>query len=319
VSDANVVLGYLNPKALAGGTVPIDAALSRAAVGRIAAALSRALLETAYGIHTVANANMMKAVKAVTTYRGRDPRDFVLFAFGGNGGVHAVDLARVLQIRRVLVPMAAGVLSAVGMLFSKQEVTLTQPFHHLAVGMPVQKLEAGYGAMAERIGAILGGAGRRIAYRYEADARFLGQGFELTVPFSGGPYDGQAVEALCRRVSDEHIARYGHAFSGKFPVEIVNLRLTGTVEPRGPQRIAVEPARRQGMPPRRAVYFGPATGSVDTPVIGRAWLGEAPEPGPFVIEEYEGTIVVPPDCRASRDASGNVVIELPVADLPSER
>jgi N-methylhydantoinase A len=151
VTDADVVLGYLNPVALAGGTVPIDADLSRAAVARIAQALSRELLETAYGIHTVANANMMRAVKAVTTHRGRDPRDFMLLAFGGNGGVHAVDLARVLQVRRVLVPMAAGVLSAVGMLFSKQELTLTQPFHHLAAGMPADKVEGGYRVMAERI------------------------------------------------------------------------------------------------------------------------------------------------------------------------
>ena len=109
VTDANVVLGYLNPQALAGGAVPVDVGLARGAIeARIAEPLGRDLVETAYGIHTIANANMMKAVKAVTTYRGRDPRDFALLAFGGSGGVHAVDLARVLQIGRVILPPAAG-------------------------------------------------------------------------------------------------------------------------------------------------------------------------------------------------------------------
>jgi N-methylhydantoinase A len=131
------------------------------------------------------------------------------------------------------------------------------------------------------------------------------------VPFSGGPYDGAAIETLCRTVADEHIARYGHAFSGKFPVEIVNLRLTGTISPPAAQRVVVEPMRRDGQPARRRVYFGPAVGSLEAPVVERRWLGEAPEAGPMIIEEYEGTIVVPPDCRASRDMYGNVVIEVP--------
>ena len=123
VTDADVLLGYLNPQALAGGSVPIDLEAARKAVGdRVAAPLGRDLVETAYGIHLVANTNMMRAVKAVTTNRGRDTRDFVMFAFGGLGGVHAASLARDLRIGRIVVPPAAGVFSALGLLFADIEL-----------------------------------------------------------------------------------------------------------------------------------------------------------------------------------------------------
>src|SRR5262245_3947742 len=123
ITDADVVLGYLNPKALAGGSVPIDAdAALKAIRERIATPLGRELVETAYGIHLVANTNMMRALKAVSTNRGRDTRDFVMFAFGGLGGVHAASLARELRIGRIVVPPAAGVFSALGLLFADLEL-----------------------------------------------------------------------------------------------------------------------------------------------------------------------------------------------------
>ena len=340
VTDANVVLGYLNPEALARGSVPIRADRARAAIAsRLAGPLRRGAVETAFGVHTVANANMMKAVKAVTTYRGRDPRDFTLVAFGGSGGVHAVDLARVLQIERVVLPVAAGVFSALGLLFSNLEMNETAPFLHLAADAPLDEAEREYAALAERIAAVVGGPRDDIRFSRQADVRFAGQAYELTVPF-GGPGEGGAngrqsetrkntsaggatdadgrrldagaVDELCARFEAEHLARYGHAFSGEFPVEIVNLRLVGTRRPAG----IVEPApfdaaERAGPDARRGVYFGPAAGIVDTPVIGRGRLGPDPRPGPFIIEEYEGTCVVPPDCTAHLDRLGNVIIELP--------
>ena len=351
VTDANVVLGYLNPEALAGGSVPIRAARAREAIaGGLAGPLGRGLVETAFGIHTVANANMMKAVKAVTTYRGRDPRDFTLVAFGGSGGVHAVDLARVLQVRRVVLPVAAGVFSALGLLFSNLEMNETAPFLHLATGAPLDEAERRYAALADRIAAVVGGPREGIRFSRLADVRFAGQAYELTVPFGGRPVteesgtaggwgngggmgrgggsgararapgpgrmrlDAPAVAELCERFEAEHLARYGHAFSGEFPVEIVNLRLVGTRRPAGIVEPApFDPAGRAGPDAGRRVYFGPAAGLVDTPVIGRGRLGPEARTGPFVIEEYEGTCVVPPDCNARLDRLGNVIIELPAA------
>ena len=372
VTDANVVLGYLNPEALAGGSVPVRAERARRAIAsRLAEPLGRGLVETAFGVHTVANANMMKAVKAVTTYRGRDPRDFTLVAFGGSGGVHAVDLARVLQVGRVVLPVAAGVFSALGLLFSNLEMNETAPFLHLAGDAPLDEAERRYAALAERIAAVVGGPREDIRFARQADVRFAGQAYELTVPFGEGrddetggappgrgrggepgsgsepgsgrrpepgpgsrseagshprpgtggrssldpaPLDARAVADLCARFEAEHLARYGHAFSGEFPVEIVNLRLVGTRRPAGIVEPApFDPASRAGPDTRRGVYFGPAAGLVDTPVIGRGRLAPEPRPGPFVIEEYEGTCVVPPDCTARLDPLGSVIIELPAA------
>ena len=339
VTDANVVLGYLNPEALAGGSVPIRSERAHEAIAtRLADPLRRDVVETAFGVHAVANANMMKAVKAVTTYRGRDPRDFTLVAFGGSGGVHAVDLARVLQVRRVVLPVAAGVFSALGLLFSNLEMNETVPFLHPAEDAPLDEAERRYAELAHRIAAVVGGRREEIRFSRQADVRFTGQAYELTVPFGetrmegadggGGGDEGngrgpapgdarldpRAIGDLRARFEAEHLARYGHAFSGEFPVEIVNLRLVGTRRPAG----LVEPApfdagSHRGPDARREVYFGPAAGRVDTPVIGRGRLGSEPRSGPLIIEEYEGTCVVPPDCAARLDGHGNVVIELPVA------
>ena len=345
VTDANVVLGYLNPESLAGGSVPIRSERAHEAIAtRLANPLRREVVETAFGVHTVANANMMKAVKAVTTYRGRDPRDFTLIAFGGSGGVHAVDLARVLQVRRVVLPVAAGVFSALGLLFSNLEMNETVPFLHLAADAPLDEAERRYEALAERIAAVVGGPREEIAFARQADVRFAGQAYELTVPFGDTRSEGdganrsdagddagaseacdfrldaRAVADLCDRFEAEHLARYGHAFSGEFPVEIVNLRLVGTRRPAGIVEPApFDPASRSGPDERRSVYFGPATGRVDTPVVGRGRLGAEPRSGPLIIEEYEGTSVVPPDCTARLDGLGNVIIELPQAPGVGER
>ena len=336
VTDANVVLGYLNPEALAGGSVTIRAERAREAIAsRLAEPLGRGVVETALGIHLVANANMMKAVKAVTTYRGRDPRDFTLVAFGGSGGVHAVDLARVLQVERVVLPVAAGAFSALGLLFSNLEMNETAPFLHLASAAPLDAAERLFAALEERIAPVVGGPREAISFSRQADVRFAGQAYELTVPFSGVPskdgggprrtgagngkdragsadrLDAAAVAGLCERFEAEHLARYGHAFSGEFPVEIVNLRLIGARRPEGIVEPAFDPAPHRGPDERRQVYFGPGTGLVETPVIGRGRLGAEASSGPLIIEEYEGTSVVPPDCTARLDALGNVVIELP--------
>ena len=348
VTDANVVLGYLSPEALAGGSVPIRAGRAREAVAsRLAGPLGRGVVETAFGVHTVANANMMKAVKAVTTFRGRDPRDFTLVAFGGSGGVHAVDLARVLRIRRVVLPVAAGVFSALGLLFSDLEMNETTPFLHLASAAPLDDAERRFAALEARIEAVIGGPREAVSFSRRADVRFAGQAYELTVPFggvrggagnangrsgggvhgpegeggggsgnadrSGGEPDADAIPALCKRFEAEHLARYGHAFSGEFPVEIVNLRVVGARRPEGIVEPAFDPALHRGPDGRRRVYFGPAAGFVETPVVGRGRLGAEPRPGPLVLEEYEGTAVVPPDCAAHLDGLGNVVIELPAA------
>jgi len=311
VTDANVVLGFLNPRALAGGTVPIRADLSHAAIERcIAGPLGRDVVPTAHGIHTVANANMMRAVKAVTTYRGRDPRDFALFAFGGNGGVHGVDLARVLQIREVIVPPAAGVFSAAGLLFANMEINLSRAFPYPLAALPWDQARHVFDGLEAEISRRMGHDPARIGFRRLADVRYLGQAFELTVALpDGGPAEA-TVAALGERFEAEHERRYGHRFAGAYPLESVNLRVVGTVVPQG-ERVLRQPVH-QGPGPRavRRVHFGPDFGTMTTSVIDRGGLSAEPLRGPLIIEEYESTTVVPPDCSAKTDDAGNIFIRV---------
>jgi N-methylhydantoinase A len=312
VTDANVVLGYLSPHGLAGGTVPIDCELARSAIRRIADRLGLGLMEGAYGIHRLANTTMMRAVKAVSTYRGRDPRDFTLFAFGGNGGIHASSLARDLRIRQVLVPPAAGVFSAVGLLCADREavrsVAFLRPLETASVAHALERCAA----LEQQARADLGDSDRMVM-RWRAALRYAGQGFELAIELSQNVASGaDPLEEIRSAFEREYRRTYGHALEGH-RLEFVALRVSAAVPPRGARTVT-----RSSSPPHRApreasrkAYFGDRHGLRDTPVIGREALDAAPRPGPLIIEEYEGTTVVPPEATALRDAFGNIVVTLP--------
>ena len=311
VTDANVVLGYLNPHGLAGGTVPIDAALARAAIQTIATRLGLELMETAHGIHRLANAAMTRAVKAVSTYRGRDPRDFSLFAFGGNGGIHAASLADDLQIRQVLVPAAAGVFSAVGLLCADREALRSAAFLRPLDAASVGQARARCALLERQARANLGDSESPVV-RWRAALRYAGQGFELAIELPqviAG--DTDPVEDLSAAFELEYRRTYGHELVGH-RLEFVALRVFAAVPPPGAiAAMRMRPAQPHG--PRDAVrkaYFGATHGLLDTPVIGRDELDAPPRRGPLIIEEYEGTTVVPPQATACRDVFGNIVVAL---------
>jgi N-methylhydantoinase A len=316
VTDANVVLGYLNPDSLAGGSVPIDCELARAAIAGIADRLGLGLMQAAYGIHRLANTTMTRAVKAVSTYRGRDPRDFTLFAFGGNGGVHASSLAGDLQIRQVLVPPAAGVFSAVGLLCADREAMRSAAFlRPLDAASLAQALER-CAALEQQSRADLGGsedtAGEDTLVRWRAALRYAGQGFELAIdlPRHVSTYSDSLAD-IRAAFEREYRRTYGHELEDHH-VQFVALRVSAAVAPRGARtatrmRYSVERAPRAAS---RQAYFGARHGLIDTPVIGREALAATPRPGPVIIEEYEGTTVVPPGASALRDQFGNIIVGL---------
>ncbi len=309
VTDANVVLGYVSPLALAGGTVPIDAALAlRVMVEKVAKPLRQTVDEAAFGVFAVATANMMRALKAVSTYRGRDPRDFALCAFGGNGGIFAAFLARELGMRRVLVPPAAGVLSAIGLLVSDKSYTQSLAFLHRTDATSMKMLREALAALRAAIERRLGKG--RIGFEAYASMRYAGQAFELRVPIPRGA----TLKTLADGFEAEHERTYGHSLHGEMPTEFVNVSLVGRLaEPgRHAARLSLASSReaaatRTG---RRAAYFGHAHGRLQTPVIARGDLSSRPRRGPLIIEEYEGTTVVPPGARAHLDRWGNIVIAL---------
>ena len=310
VTDANLVLGYLNPKALAGGTVSINKKLSEQAINKyIAEPMKLDLMETAYGIYTVANASMMRAVRAVTTYRGRDPRDFILFAFGGAGGLHAVDLAKTLKIKEVLVPKAGGVFSALGLLYSNLEASETAPLLSLLDDTPIDSAEGIFFELQEKIRKTIGGDPKEITFKRFADLRFKGQAYELIIPFQKPNLNQKELKNLSKTFEEKHFTRYGHAFSGEFPIELVNLRLVGTKKTVTPElKHNLKTYKKEDN--RREAYFGPAIGLVNSRVLSRGDLEKNILEGPLIIEDYEGTVVVPPGCEAHLDSMGNIVIKL---------
>jgi N-methylhydantoinase A len=310
VTDASVVLGYLNPHALAGGTVTIESERSRVAVQNIASSLRMDLLEAAYGIHRLANSTMMRAVKAVSTYRGRDPRDFTLFAFGGNGGVHAAALAFELQMKRVIVPPAAGVFSAVGLLCADLETVRSAAFLRPLNAESVAEASRHYLALEQQAVAELG-VSEGVTVRWRAELRYAGQGFELSVDLPHNAATGIDARDLRERFEREYGRTYGHELT-EHRVDFVALRVIATVAPRGPRTLSStrRALRRAPTEPWRKAYFGREFGLIDTPVIERWDLRATALAGPLIIEEYEGTTVVPPHASAMRDAFDNIVITL---------
>jgi N-methylhydantoinase A len=313
VTDANAVLGLINPRALAGGRLAIDRSLSeRAIVERVAKPLALSLEDAAHGIRAVANAAMSRAIRAVTVERGRDPRDLTLVAIGGNGGIHALDVARDLGIRRVVVPPLAGVFSAVGMLASDLEHialdTVTQPLDALTTS-DLKRMKAGLADDVARRLLADGFTGERVALSWEADLRHEGQATELTVH-----YDGDDLSELAARFVAEYKKTYG--YRDESAIELVKLRVMG----RGLRerrldfkQLAVE--SRAGAPTAqfRAVHFMRGSPPIETEIVPRSALPASPRLGPLVIEEFDSTTIVSPDANVHRDAMGNIVLELETA------
>jgi N-methylhydantoinase A len=318
VTDANVILGYLNPAALAGGAVKLNAGRAHEVFQeRIAEPLGLPLAEAAHGAHLIAASNMMRAIRAVSSERGRDPREYALFAFGGNGPLFAAGMARALEMTRVVIPPAPGLFSAFGLLYSEVEHHYVRTWRRRAQGLDPAELTAAFGRLEDEARAQLAAEGfTGVAVRIErsADCRYQGQSFELTVPVS----ERVTIEEAFGR---EHERTYGHRAGAEEPVEIVSLRVVGrgvSDRPRVPDRVRIDRDARPGghglrTPAAdsavRRVYFGPEAGWLATPILGRADLA-TPREGPAVIEEYDATCVVPPGARAALDGWGNIVMDV---------
>ena len=320
LTDALVALGYLNPEYLVGGEMRLNAEKARGALlEQVAAPLGRDLPEAAHGVQVVAGATMMRAVKAVSTYRGRDPRDFDLFAFGGSGPVLATEVARQLGMRRVIVPPNPGLFSAFGLLLSNIEHEFVRTYFRRSTEVGAGELETIYETLEGQARAALASDGfepAEMTIVRQADLRYSGQAYELTVPVGRNGAGELDVADIVEAFGQEHLRTYGHRAEDE-PVDLVSVRVIGGAEPIGPRALDPRAAVRGlaghgetgGRTRTRAVYFGAGQGAIDTPVVGRAELTPAATPGPLIVEEYDATSVVPPDWRASLDPGGNIVIE----------
>ena len=316
ITDANVVLGYMNPEAIAGGTVPIDHDAARAAIGSLANSLDRSVEDTAHGVHQVGNATMARAIRAVTTERGRDPRDFELIAFGGSGAIHALTLARSLGIRRVCVPLHPGLFSAVGLMLADLRYDFVQSIPGaLDQDSPAALLEA-FAALEARARGEAGIEDERVRVTRLIDLRYARQSSELTIPVPDVPPDAPPQtlsRTLTEAFHDEHEKTYGYARRGE-EVGVVSARVQLIAPARrfdfDELARAFEQEAKPVEPTERIAYFGPEAGALPTTVLGRANLLAGPMEGPLVVEEFDTTIVVPPGWRAEVDRLGNLLLSV---------
>jgi len=314
VTDANLVLGYLNDDSLAGGSLAVHRALAEKAVAsHIADRSGLSLLEAAHGIHLIANSNMVRAIKSVSVERGRDPADFALMVFGGAGPVHAAGVARELGIARVIVPPSPGVFSAFGLLRADVEQHAARTVLVSTADADLDPINAIIGGMRDELTRMLAGEGyaaAAIGMQAYADLRYLGQSSEITVPLGAPALTPGGLRDLERRFEEEFEKTYGHRSPHK-QFELVTVRLAASVSRHAEHsgRWADDPGGNAG-PRERMVYFGARHGLCATRVLRRADLAAEPRPGPLIVQEYDTSVVVPPHCSARLDAHGNIVIEV---------
>jgi N-methylhydantoinase A len=309
ITDANLLLGYINPKHLVGGALKLNAEKARRVFAeQVATPLGMPVEQAAYGAHLIAASNMIRAIKAVSTERGRDPREFALFAFGGNGPVFACGMAAALGMKRIVVPPSAGLFSSFGLLYADVEHHYGRTFRRLLRKSDPREIGRAWDALAKQALEQLAAEGFTAAkarIRRSAALHYHGQTYELTVPLPDGPIDFNHLEEAFGR---EHEKTYGHRAGAEEPVELVSIQVVGQGVREGPSVPArVRPSRAEPVPPApRPAYFGTW---VETPVLRRSELA-TPRTGPLIVEEYDATCVVPPGARAELDAGGNILIEL---------
>jgi N-methylhydantoinase A len=313
-TDANLVLGYINPSVLAGGRLPVNRALAEAALNeQVAQPLNMSILQAAHGIHLLANSNMMRAVRSVSTERGRDVRDFALLAFGGNGPIHGCELARSLGMGEVIIPQNPGLFSAMGLLSARVEHHTVATFFHQTHLINLQDLNRAYLKLETEVVGLLqreGFAAKDIEISRLADVRYAGQASELTVPMRHGPLNAEAMRELETAFVAEHTRTYGHHGGTGEAYALTNLRVIGAISRSGGPITPREPNGRPAQRGSRRAYFGPEFGAADVAVVGRYDLSDAPTDGPLLIDEYDSTTVVPPHCTARLDKLANIRISI---------
>ena len=295
VTDANLFLGYLEDGATLGGEVVLRRELAEEALERLGSKLGLDALETALGIVRVANAEMTRALRVISVERGLDPREFALVAFGGAGAMHACALADELGMRTLVVPKAAGVLSALGLAISDVRRDYVEALLSPLDDLDADRLESAFVELEERAREDLDDP--RLARG--ADLRYRGQSFELTV-------DAGELDELAARFHEGHEQRYGYRMDEE-PVELVNVRLTATVAVEKPE-LREEPADGDGRCGRRRASFDGDWAEVE--VFDRAAMGAGAEvAGPALVEFPEATCVVAAGWAGRVDEAGSLVLE----------
>jgi len=317
VTDADLCLGYLDPNFFLGGKMRLDHDRAADAIRRhVAKPLGLSLIRAAWGIHAVVNDNMARAAKVHCLERGRDARDYVLLAYGGAGPVHAGRIAAALNIRRVMYPMRAGVMSALGFLAAPAAFDCMRADVGLLDSTDPARCDRMLAELAAEAKQLVRGAGvepGECRIRREAALRFAGQSYALPVPLPPGPVTRAALKRLHADFIRIYRARYAR-LNPSTPIEVVSWRVSAT-GPRPDLRLAAASGSgRSALKGSRPVYFPEAGRFVPCPVYDRSALTPGKRlRGPAVIEEDESTVVIGPGATATIDRDGNLMALLPAA------
>ena len=314
VTDADLLLGYLNPKYFAGGTFRLDPeGAARGVDAHLAEPLGRDRLAAAWTVHHVVNETMASAVRMHVTERGGNPERATLFAFGGAGPVHAYHVAATLGMSEVVVPLRAGVLSALGL--------VTAPVSYDSVRthrVPLAQLESAsidgvFGSMAEEVTRMLrtADAGGSVAFARAVDVGYVGQGYQVTIAVGETPASLER-DALWRRFAEVYREKYGY-FYDDVPAELVNLRLSGRLVESPITLPPLPAAAATTVSPRdeRPAYSSRERGLIPFAVYDRAELGPGVRiDGPAIIEEASATTVMDGGGSLEVDPWGSLVIKV---------
>lgn len=322
ITDANLVLGRLNPSYFLGGEINlnIDAAW-RAIEETCAKPLGMGVVDAAHGIVEIANAAMVNALRLISVQRGYDPREFVLMAFGGAGPLHANRLADEIEASDVVIPMSPGITSAMGLLVTDLKHEYTKTLIQRVDQLDLKDVEKTYVTLTEKGRKTLereGMAQEDISFVRKVDMRYVGQSYELTVTLSEGQAEcapSPLCESEIRRALEafnlEHDRAYGYSAPDE-PVELVNLRLTAVghiTKPRQRELDGCDSDIGKAHKAIRSVYFAEKNGYVDCPIYNRYRLGAGVVLiGPAIVEEIDSTTVIHPGYQAEVDKYGNLIL-----------
>ena len=317
ITDANVLLGYINPAHLVGGALKLNAEKARAVFAeKIAKPLGMPIERAAYGAHLIAASNMIRAIKAVSTERGRDPREFALFAFGGNGPLFAAGMAAALGITRIVVPPSAGLFSSFGLLYADVEHHYARTFRRLLRQADLGEIAAAWDALAQQASEQLaaeGFTGERARLRRSAALHYKGQSYELDRAGAGRPdrcAHGRASRGGVRPRSTSGPTAIAPAPRSRSSWSRSSSSARACARAAACRRRVTSSRPRQHRAGRRG---RPISATRTAGWRRRCWaapISSVGRAGPLIVEEYDATCVVPPGARAELDAAGNIVIDV---------
>jgi len=315
VTDADLVLGYLDPDYFLGGKMHLDTKRARQALSRLAEPLGMTVEQAAWGVHQIVNENMANAARAHLNERGKDPRRMPMYAFGGAGPVHGYRVAEILRLPALISPFGAGVGSTFGLLAAPLAFDFVRSAYSRLDQQDWSLANQLLDVMAEEGRTVLEGSGlsaKEIRYQRTADMRYVGQGHEVSVRLPNGVLGEQHVPQITAEFEETYRGLYGRK-GPDVALEIINWRVVAN-GPRPemnlhlPRGISDRSDARKGS---RRAYFPESSGFVETAVYDRYAFQPGVEfTGPAIVEERESTLIVGPRGCARVDENLNVIVEL---------